>query len=84
MDQGVDALAQFVPDALPIQTFVDKDRDDQRVDDRDSSGLGGSEHTAAHPADAGIGKGNQLFTEAVGAHQHAHGDKERDSQGIET
>ena len=34
-------------------------------------------HAAAHPADAGIRQRDQLFGDAAGAHEHAHGDEER-------
>ena len=40
-------------------------------------------HTAAHPADAGVCQSDQLFGDAAGAHEHAHGDEERNSHQTE-
>ena len=44
--QGVHALVQSVPDALPVKALVDEDGNEQRVDNCDCSGLGGSERAA--------------------------------------
>ena len=44
--QGVDALVQSVPHALPVQTLIDEHGNEQRVDNGDSSGLGSGKHTA--------------------------------------
>ena len=49
--QGVDALAQHPPDALPVQTLVHHEADDQAVDDGDGRGLGSGEHPAHHADD---------------------------------
>ena len=45
-DNGVDALVQSVPHALPVQTLIDEHGNEQRVDNGDSSGLGSGKHTA--------------------------------------
>ena len=115
--QGVHALVQSVPYALPIQALVNEHGHEQGVDNSDSSGLRGGEHAAHNAkdnddngsqcpdgstqlldealdaegralgvvlldgddvgADAGIGQSDQLFRDAAGAHEHAHGDEER-------
>ena len=40
-------------------------------------------HAAAHPAHAGVSQCDQLFRNAAGAHEHAHGDEERHSHQAE-
>ncbi len=40
-------------------------------------------HAAAHPADAGISQSDQLFRDAAGAHEDAHGDEERNGHQAE-
>ena len=44
--QGVNALFQALPDALPVESSVDIHRHNQRVDDRDGRRLGGREDAA--------------------------------------
>lgn len=77
--QGVDTLAQFAPNALPVQTFVHKDRHDQGVDNGDSCRLGGGKdtaHDAEHHDDDGRqspDRNTELFEEDLQAEFVAFG-----------